>query len=209
MRGFWDRAAGLYDLSQVFNARANQAMVQTVTQWVSPGCRVLDCAAGTGALSLAAAKKARFVLCTDLSAAMLARAREKAQREGVENIAFAQRDIFSRPTAHPFDAVIAGNILHLLARPADGARSLAACLRPGGRLILPTYLQGEAPAWVQAALAAYRLAGFRPRQRYTAASYLEMLSGCGVGRMTYYTVLPGALPVGFAVFTITKQEAVS
>ena len=204
MRGFWDHIAGLYDLSQVFNSRANQAMVQTVTQWVSPGRRVLDCAAGTGALSLAAAKKARFVLCTDLSAAMLARAREKARREGVENIAFAQRDIFSRPTAHPFDAVIAGNILHLLDRPADGVRSLAACLCPGGRLILPTYLQGEASAWVQGALAAYRLAGFRPRHQYTAASYLEMLSGCGVGSMTYYTSLPGALPVGFAVLTITK-----
>lgn len=176
MRGFWDHIAGLYDLSQVFNSRANQAMVQAVTQWVSPGRRVLDCAAGTGALSLAAAKKARFVLCTDLSAAMLARAREKARREGVENIAFAQRDIFSRPTVHPFDAVIAGNILHLLDRPADGVRSLAA----------------------------YRLAGFRPRHQYTAASYLEMLSGCGVGSMTYYTSLPGALPVGFALLTITK-----
>lgn len=209
MRGFWDHIAGLYDLSQAFNPRANQAMVQAVTQWVSPGCRVLDCGAGTGALSLAAAKKARFVLCTDLSPAMLARAREKARREGVENIAFAERNLFSHPTARPYDAVIAGNILHLLDQPADGVRALAACLHPGGRLILPTYLQGEAAAWFKTALAAYQLAGFRPRQRYTRDSYLEMLAGCGVGSIAYYQTLPGALPVGFAVLTITKQEAVS
>lgn len=85
-------------------------------------------------------------------------------------------------------------------------RALAACLRPGGRLILPTYLQGEAAAWFKIALAAYQLAGFRPRRRYTTDSYLEMLSGCGVGSIAYYQTLPGALPVGFAVLFVNTVQ---
>ena len=97
MGSFWDRAACFYDFSETFNARANRAMVQAAARWVSPGSRVLDCAAGTGALSLAAAKKAEAVLCTDLSPAMLAQAKRKAAAQGAGNITFAQRDLFAPP----------------------------------------------------------------------------------------------------------------
>jgi len=44
--GFWDRIAGVYDLAELTNRRANLAMEQSVAQWVSPGSRVL---AGCGA----------------------------------------------------------------------------------------------------------------------------------------------------------------
>ena len=77
MRGFWDRVAGLYDLAELLNRRANLAMKRETALWVPPGSRVLDCAAGTGALSLAAARRAGYVLCTDLSPDMLARAKGK------------------------------------------------------------------------------------------------------------------------------------
>ncbi len=204
MRDFWDRAARWYDLSQRTNARACQAMVRYTADWVSPGSRVLECAGGAGILSLAAARKAAWVLCTDRSPAMLAQARKHARTLGAGNVSFAQRDIFAPPEPRLFDAVIAGNVLHLLDQPERAVRALAACLRPGGRLILPTFLQGEAAVWFRAALAAYRLAGFRPRHPYTAKSYENMLAGCGVGGIVYQKTLPGPLPVGFAV--IVKQE---
>lgn len=198
MSGFWDRIAGLYDLAETTNRRANLAMEREVAQWVSPGSRVLDCAAGTGALSLAAAKKAGSVLCTDLSPAMLARAEQKTQQAGVVNIEFAQRDIFSPPPESPFDAVIAGNVLHLLAEPQAAVHCLLANVRPGGRVILPTYLQGEAGAGFRAAIWAYQVLGFRFRERFTLESYRELLAGCGA-EILCLRRLEGRLPVGFGV----------
>ncbi len=86
MRDFWDRAARWYDLSQRTNARACQAMVRYTADWVSPGSRVLECAGGAGILSLAAARKAAWVLCTDRSPAMLAQARKHARTLGAGNV---------------------------------------------------------------------------------------------------------------------------
>ena len=62
---FWDRWAQLYDLTQWTNRRANAAAAARTAERIPAGARVLDCAAGTGLFSLAAAERAGFVLCTD------------------------------------------------------------------------------------------------------------------------------------------------
>ena len=117
-RTFWDRVAGLYDLFEWSNRKVNAAARARVGELVPAGARVLDCAAGTGEFSLAVAKRAGSVLCTDQSEAMLARARKKAARRGLSNLQFAHRDItaLSDPDGS-FDAVIAANVLHLLPQP--------------------------------------------------------------------------------------------
>ena len=66
-RSFWDRVAGLYDLFEWSNRKVNTAARTRVGELVPSGARVLDCAAGTGEFSLAAAKRAASVLCTDQS----------------------------------------------------------------------------------------------------------------------------------------------
>ena len=76
-RTFWDRAAGLYDLFEWSNRKVNAAARTRVGELVPAGACVLDCAAGTGEFSLAAARRAKSVLCTDQSEAMLARAGKK------------------------------------------------------------------------------------------------------------------------------------
>lgn len=198
MGGFWDRVAGFYDFSETANRRANLSMERAVVRWVPSGSRVLDCAAGTGTLSLAAAMKAGYVLCTDLSLRMLAEAKKKALRTGRTNIGFAKRDIFSPPPEQPFDVVIAGNVLHLLDDPQGALRCLLAAVRKGGRVILPTYLQGESGLGFRAALAGYRVLGFRPKAEYTLGSYRELLGGCGA-ELVCLERLEGRLPVGFGV----------
>ena len=124
-RTFWDKIAGLYDLAEQTNAKVNAAARKRVGELVPAGARVLDCAAGTGEFSLAAAKRAGSVLCTDLSLPMLDKARKKAAKQGLSNITFTQRDItaLSDPDGS-FDAVIAGNVLHLLDDPEPAVREL-------------------------------------------------------------------------------------
>ncbi len=198
MSGFWDRVSGLYDLAELLNRRANLSMERETALWVAPGSRVLDCAAGTGSLSLAAARRAGHVLCTDLSPAMLARAERKAVRAGLTNISFAQRDIFAPPPEGPFDAVIAGNVLHLLDEPRRAIGSLLSCVGQGGRVILPTYLLGEAGAGFRAAVGLYQALGFRFREKFTLDSYSGLLKGCGAEPLCLKR-LEGRLPVGFGV----------
>ena len=196
---FWDRVAGLYDLMEWSNRKVNAAAAKRVAELVPAGGRVLDCAAGTGEFSLAAAKNAASVLCTDQSEAMLARARKKAARKGLTNISFARRDITALPDLDgSFDAVIAANVLHLLPEPEIAVRELWRVAAPGGRLILPTYLQGTAGAAYGSMIKIYQGVGFHYEHAFTPESYREFLEGLGLGPVSV-EVIPGRLPEGIAV----------
>ena len=111
---------------------------------------------------------------------------------------FARRDIFAPPPEEPFDVVIAGNVLHLLDEPKRAVGCLLACVSPGGRLILPTYLQGEAGLGFRAAIGLYQALGFRFREQYTLESYRALIESCGA-EVLCLKRLEGRLPVGFGV----------
>lgn len=196
---FWDRVAWLYDLSHWSNCKANAAAAKRVAELTPAGARVLDCAAGTGEFSLAAAKNAASVLCTDQSAAMLARARKKAAKRGLDNIGFALRDITALPDPDgSFDAVIAANVLHLLPQPAAAVRELWRVAAPGGRLILPTYLQGKTGAAYGSMIKIYQGVGFHYEHAFTPESYREFLERLELAPVAV-EVIPGSLPEGIGV----------
>ncbi|RKJ41716.1 hypothetical protein D7X94_02570 [Acutalibacter sp. 1XD8-33] len=69
---------------------------------------------------------------------------------------------------------------------------------PGGRLILPTYLQGETGLGFKAAIGAYQALGFRTRERYTLEGYRTLLESCGA-EVLCLKRLEGRLPVAFGV----------
>lgn len=193
---FWDRTAGIYDLSESLNGRVYRKMCAITKRLVPYGARVLDCAAGTGELSLAAAEKADSVLCTDLSENMLKTARKKAVRRGADNISFDTRNIFDlRDPDNTYDIVIAGNVLHLLSNPQGAVKELYRVLKPGGRLLLPTFTtknHGEA------LLSLYRLLGYDPAESYSPSQYKRMLEECGLGRVRT-KLITGLVPCCYAV----------
>lgn len=198
-RTFWDRVAGLYDLAEWSNRRVNAAARKRVGELVPAGARVLDCAAGTGEFSLAAAQRAGSVLCTDQSEAMLDRARRKAAKRGLTNIGFALRDITALPDPDgSFDAVIAANVLHLLPEPEIAVRELWRVTAPVGRLILPTYLQGTAGAAYGSMIKIYQGVGFHYEHAFTPESYREFLESLGLGPVSV-EVIPGGVPEGIGV----------
>ena len=183
---FWDRVAGLYDWVELTNRRVNSAAAVRVARLVPEGAKVLDCAAGTGLFALAAARRADSVLCTDLSQAMLSRAEKKARKQGLSNICFAVRDLTALPEGNgSFDVVIAANVLHLLPEPETAVRELWRVTAPGGRLILPTYLQGKAEAAYGTMIKIYQGAGFHYEHAFTPGTYrtfLENLCLAQIGR---------------------------
>ena len=198
-RTFWDRAAGLYDLFEWSNRKVNDAARTRAGELIPAGARVLDCAAGTGEFSLAAAKRAGSVLCTDQSEAMLARARKKVQKRGLSNVSFARRDITALPDPDgSFDAVIAANVLHLLPDPEAAVRELWRVVAPGGRLILPTYLQGKAGTAYGAMIKIYQGVGFHYEHAFTSETYREFLERLKLAPVAL-EVIPGGVPEGIGI----------
>ena len=198
-RTFWDRAAGLYDLFEWSNRKVNDAARTRAGELIPAGARVLDCAAGTGEFSLAAAKRAGSVLCTDQSEAMLARARKKVRKRGLSNVSFARRDITALPDPDgSFDAVIAANVLHLLPDPEPAVRELWRVVAPGGRLILPTYLQGKAGTAYGAMIKIYLGVGFHYEHAFTSETYREFLERLKLAPVAL-EVIPGGVPEGIGI----------
>lgn len=199
MSTFWDHVAGLYDLFEWSNRKVNAAARARVGSLIPAGARVLDCAAGTGEFSLAAARRAKSVLCTDQSEAMLDRARKKVQKRGLTNVGFASRDVTALPDPDgSFDAVIAGNVLHLLDAPEIAVRELWRVTAPGGRLILPTYLQGKTGAAYGSMIKIYQGVGFHYEHAFTPETYRMFLERLGLGPVTL-EVISGGVPEGIGV----------
>lgn len=199
MSTFWDRWAWFYDLAEWSNRKVNAAAARRTAELIPPGASVLDCATGTGKFSLAVAKQAGRILCTDLSEAMLRRARKKAEKRGLSNITFAVRDIAALPDPDgSYDAVIAANVLHLLPQPETAVRELWRVTAPGGRLILPTYLQGRVGAVYGELIKIYQGVGFHYEHAFTPETYRAFLEGLGLGKVKV-EVISGHVPEGIGV----------
>jgi SAM-dependent methyltransferase len=105
---------------------------------IGPGDAVLDVAGGYGEPGLTAARTVApggRVVCTDISAEMLAVGRERAVAEGLDNLQFVERDaeelVFEEAS---FDAVLSRQGLQFLPDVPGVLTRLHGFLKPHGRL---------------------------------------------------------------------------
>jgi SAM-dependent methyltransferase len=105
---------------------------------IGPGDAVLDVAAGYGEPGLTAARAVApggRVLCTDISAEMLAVGRERAAAEGLDNLEFLECDAEELVLEEAsFDAVLSRQGLQFLPDVPGVLARLHAFLKPHGRL---------------------------------------------------------------------------
>ena len=103
---------------------------------------ILIAGCGTGQHLVETARRfprARIV-AIDLSRASLGYAARKAHEAGIGNVELAQADLLAlASTGRAFDVIEAVGVLHHLADPVAGWRSLVAALRPGGFLLAALY----------------------------------------------------------------------
>ena len=201
---FWDRVAPLYDaFENTVNRASYEGTALAVAQMIGPGDEVLECACGTGAISAAIAPACARLVATDYSDGMLAQARKKLAKRS--NVTVEQADITALPYADDsFDVAVAGNVIHLLPDPEQALRELARVVRPGGTIILPTYIeplkrkQGMIPA-----LLARLGVGFE--RRFTQASYRAFVEGMGYAEARYRLVR-SRIPCMIAVLSNRKRR---
>ena len=198
---FWDNIAAVYDIAEAVNGKVYREMTDLAARLVPRGAKVLDCAAGTGSLSIAAAERANTVVCTDLSENMLFSARKKAKRYGADNIVFEKRNIFELCDEDgTYDCVIAGNVLHLLNNPQGAVKELCRVAKSGGKVIVPTFTWENKEHFL---VKLYRLIGFKPKRGYTPESYYKMLRECGCGKVKM-KLIKGKIPCCLAVIYVKK-----
>ena len=111
---------------------------------IGPGMRVLDVGCGTGTQAIASwrrSQSAGAVVGVDISEAMLAVARRKAHRVGLD-IAFHRADAAALPFEDErFDVVTISTVMHMIpqSRRRPCLREASRVLRRGGRLLLIDY----------------------------------------------------------------------
>jgi SAM-dependent methyltransferase len=108
--------------------------------------RVLEVATGPGYIAEAFAREAREVVGLDLTEAMLAIARERAEQCGLKNLSFRIGDAQNLPFKHPeFDLVVCRLALHHMRSPAHVLREMAGACRAGGTVLVEDIFASEHP----------------------------------------------------------------
>ena len=136
---FWDRTALKYAANPIADMAGYECTLLRVAALLRPDQDVLEIGCGTGTTALRLAPYTRRLLATDVSAGMIAIARQKLAAQPVPHLSFALADA-DEPVAAPgeFDAVLAFNLLHLVTDLDRALEGAAQALRPGGLLISKT-----------------------------------------------------------------------
>jgi ubiquinone/menaquinone biosynthesis C-methylase UbiE len=117
---------------------------------LQPGERFLDVAAGTGGLSLPAARLGARVLATDWSPAMIERFRSRVRQEGLPGVEGRVMDChdLELPDDH-FDVTGSQFGVMLVPDQPRALREMVRVTRPGGRVLLIAYGAPEELEFVQ------------------------------------------------------------
>lgn len=120
---------------------------------IGPRDRVLDigCGAGQSTRDAARAAVAGSALGVDVSARMLAVARERAVAQGLDNVTFEEGDADQYPFAdNHFDVAISRFGTMFFAEPVRAFTNIRRALRPGARLVMLVWQGSDRQEWTDA-----------------------------------------------------------
>lgn len=136
---FWDRVAAGYSEQPIADTESYARKLAATQALMRPNMEVLEFGCGTGSTALEHAPHVAHIEATDVSGAMIAIGREKAEHAGIDNVSFRQSGVeeFNAPDGS-YDMVLALNLLHLLPHRTAALAKIHRLLKPGGIFISST-----------------------------------------------------------------------
>lgn len=183
---FWNRMAERYSRAAISDMPAYLLTLEKTRNALSKDHRVLELGCGTASTALDLAPSVREIVASDVSDKMIEIGAGKAQAKGIENIRLVAGDVRDPALGdEPYDAVLAFNLLHLVADLPGELAAIHARVKPGGLFISKTICLGDeaVPLKVKLMLFALPIAraiGLAPDVRFfSVAEYDTMVRAAG------------------------------
>lgn len=192
---FWSKISGVYDLIEnIYNGKANARTTDYVASLMDKDDKVLECACGTGMFSVKIAPCVNALTATDFSDGMLKRAKKKCSK--FSNVLIESGDITAlKYEDNSFDKAVAANVIHLLDDPKKAIDELKRVVKPGGTIVIPTYIHFNRSV----AANVFNKAGAGFKRHFDEDTYKEFFGELGIGNVRY-KVCEGRMSCDVAVF---------
>lgn len=192
---FWSKISGVYDLIEnIYNGKANARTTDYVASLMDKDDKVLECACGTGMFSVKIAPCVNALTATDFADGMLRRAKKKCSK--FSNVLIESGDITAlKYEDNSFDKAVAANVIHLLDDPKKAIDELKRVVKPGGTIVIPTYIHFNRSV----AADVFNKAGAGFKRHFDEDTYKEFFRGLGIGNARY-KVCEGRMSCDVAVF---------
>ena len=183
----------------MINRKTHRELRHIMGELIQREDHVLECACGTGMLSAVIAEKCQSLTATDYAPRMLRKAEKNCS--GFENITFRQGNILALDFPDgAFDKVVAGNVIHLLDEPIKALDELNRVCKPGGVLIIPTYMNRDKDGKNNGFSKVVGKAGADFKRQFTVDTYRQFFVDAGYADVQI-TVAEGRIPCALAVMT--------
>ena len=199
----WDRISPVYDaFERLCNGEVFDEIGERTAEYVGPADDVLECACGTGAISIRLAAKCRHLTATDMSLPMLRQCGRKLKN--CYNVTLRKADITALKVRDGrFDKVVAGNVIHLLDDPEAAFGELMRVCKPGGKVIVPTYISIFRKNHGGLSGRVIKASGVVFKKDFTLESYKQFFADMGYPDAEF-TVVKGRFPC--AIAAVTKES---
>ena len=175
---------------------------------LKPGQTVLDLGSGAG-LDVFVARnevgEGGHVIGVDMTAEMIAKARDNAQKSGFDNVEFRLGEIEHLPVvSDTIDVVISNCVLNLVPDKQSAFAEIFRVLKPGGHFCISDIVSSQAlPEWLREIAEAYAgcVSGAIPKE-----DYLELIRETGFSQITVASERRIHVPAELIAKSISKEH---
>ena len=198
----WDKLSPFYDFFEtVYNGKCYKGIAEKIKEYVTEDDVVLECACGTGLLTVPMAQNCKKLIATDYSDGMLCQTKKKVTKYA--NTTVEKASILELPFEDDtFDVVVAANVIHLLEEPAKAIAELRRVCKPKGTIVMPTYINHEKKNAVYAAKI-LSVMGVNFKRQFSLDSYKAFITAHGITQVEY-SIVEGRMPCAFAIIRNDK-----